>query len=142
LIWAALRGHGVVVVLLAHRIGRHQHLVARHEGVLCDEVGLRLGKRRLGVIERGDVRRRIDLVQALTGLHDRAFGELAAQHDAVDPCAHLRNEEGVGAARQFADDRHTARLDRDDTHFGSLRRRRRLLLPARCEHYGSRREAD
>jgi hypothetical protein len=40
---------------------------------------------------------------ALTWL---TFREFAAQHDAVDPCAHLRDEEGTGAAGQFGDDGH------------------------------------
>ena len=106
------------------------------------EVGLRLRERCLRVIQRGDVRRRIDLVQTLAGLDLAAFGEFAAQHDAVDPRTHLRDEEGTGAAGQFGDDGHGRRLDGDDADFGRLLRRGRLFWSARCQQYGSRRGTD
>lgn len=124
-----LRGHRIVVLLLADRVRGDEHLVARDERVLRREVRLRLRERRLRAVQLRDIGCRIDLVQALAGLDVAAFGELAPQHDAVDPCAHLRDQIGARTARQFGDDRHGLRLDGDDADFGRLRGRSRFFFP-------------
>ena len=129
--WPSSR-HGVVVVLLADRVRRDEDLVARGQGVLRGHVGLRLRERCLGRIQCRDVRRRIDLVEPLARLHFRAFCEFTTQHDAVDPCTNLRDEECARAARQFADDRNGGRLDGDDADFGRLGRRCCWFLSAGC----------
>jgi hypothetical protein len=116
----SLACHRVVVVLLADRVGRNQHLVARDQCVLRGDVRLRLRYRCFRGIQRGDIRRRVDLVQPLTGLDVRAFDEFTPQHDAVDPCAHLRDEERTRTAGQFGRDGNGGGLDGDDADFGRL----------------------
>jgi hypothetical protein len=94
---------------VADRIAADQFGVARGLRGLGGDVGLGPAQRRLGTLQIGGVRHRIDLEQALPGADVGAFAELAPEHQAVDPRAHLRHAHRVHAAGQVDGERHARR---------------------------------
>jgi hypothetical protein len=136
----ALRGDGVVVLLLADTVAADEDLVALCQcGGRC-EVGLRLLQHRDGAIQSGAIRRRIDLVQPLVRLDVGAFLEFALQHNTVDSGADLRHKVRGRAARQFRGHWHASPIDCNHGDFRWLRSRRGLLrVAATGKHNDSQR---
>ena len=110
---------------LADGLGGDQRLVARQRGLGLREVGFGLGLGGGGAVERGAVRRGVQLVERLAGLDLGAFGEQALLDDAGDAGPHLRGAPGFEAARQLGADRDRLRLRGDHADGG----RRRLAGP-------------
>ncbi len=137
------RGLGVLDVLLADGVnGRQaaQPLGARPGG---REVGLGHRQRRLGLVDRGAVGRRIDLVEQLPGAHIRALLEAALLEQAADLRPDLRDQVGRGAAGQFGGQHHALRSERHGAHLRRAGRRPGgRLAAAGHEHRAEGREAD
>ena len=118
-------GDGVVVILAAHALDRHQILVARHFRRGRHEVGPGLGQCRLGRIVGRLVGGRIDLVQRNAGLDVGAFNKQAFLNQTADLRAHFGHLISGGAARQFGRDLQRFLRHLEYAHF-------RHLLLVRC----------
>ena len=111
----------VFIVLLADGIDLRQLRIATgrglgglQRGAGLGGGGLRLGKGRL-------VRRRVNLIQRLTGLDLGPFDKQALLHNATDLRTDLRNHKGLGAPGQFSGQRLRLRLHGQHRHLGGLR---------------------
>ena len=123
-----VRGHGVVVILLADRIRFDQRLVA-----LCKRLCRSI--RRHGAVVTCLVGRRVDLIELLPCLDILTFDEQPLQNDAVDLWPHVGGTVAVHASGQLGGDRHRLSMHGDDRDFRRWRGRRRSLLPTAREHY-------
>jgi hypothetical protein len=111
-------GLGVVIVLLGHGPGRDQGAVAVGPQLGGGRLGLGLGEGGGGAVDTGLIGGRVDLVERLAGADQRAFLEQAGLHDAADLRAHVRDQEGRGAARQLGGQAHGLRLGDDVADLG------------------------
>jgi hypothetical protein len=90
------RGDGVVVVLAAHALDLRQFRVTRRLGLRGVGGRHRFGERADGLVVRGLVAGRVDLIEHGAGRDQRAFGEKALPDDAFD----LRPDFGDANRRQ------------------------------------------
>lgn len=104
------RGGGVVVVLPADGLDRHQFFVAFGFQARALEVGLGLGQCRHVAVVGGLVGSRIDLVERFARFHVAAFAEPAGLDDAVDLGPDIGHQVGNRAPGQFRVERHALRL--------------------------------
>ena len=114
----AVRRHGVVVFLLADRIGLDQRRVAIGQHLGAEQIGLRLLELGGGLIVGRLVRRRIDLEEQLLLLDVAALLESDLLDDAGHPRADLRIADRIDTAGQLRHDRRALGLDRDDADLG------------------------
>src|SRR5207245_10934307 len=98
----ALRGDGVVVLLLADAIAAQEDLVALRLRVHRGEVRLRLLQHAERAVERGAVGSRIDLVEPLPRRAVAARLAFTLERDAVDARPPLRDQVSGATARQLA----------------------------------------
>ena len=98
----AVRRHGVVVFLLADRVGLDQRRVAIGQHLGAEQIGLRLLELGGGLIVGGLVRRRIDLEEQLLLLDVAALLEGDLLDDASHPCADLRVADRIDTAGSSA----------------------------------------
>ncbi len=123
-----VRGHGIVVILLADRIRFGQRLVAFRE---------RPGGsiRRDGAVVTGLVGRRVDLIELLPCLDVAALDEQPLQNDAVDLRSHVGGTVARHASGKLGGDRHRLSLHGDDRDLRRRRGRRRGLMPTAGEQH-------
>ena len=117
-------GAGIVHVLGRDGILGLQPLIA---------LGLDLGgsQGRLGIVQGGAVRRRIDLVKRIALLDGRAFDKQALQDDARHLGPDFGYGKGAGAAGQLGGEGHRRFLDHRHTHHGRGHLRLRGLAAPR-----------
>ena len=131
-----MRGHGIIVILLADGIRFGQRFVAFRE---CPGGSIR----RNGAVVTGFVGRRINLVELLPCLDIAPLDEEPLQNDAVDLWSHVGGTVARHASGKLGGNQHRLSFYGDHRDFRGWRVRRRGLVPAAGEqHHGQNGRSD
>jgi len=126
-----IRLHSVVEGFLAQRLFLGQRRVTLYVQLGLGELRLVLREFRLGLIQRGLERARINLKQQIALRDLAALRVVLRQQVAGDLRADLRVHVSIQRADPLLEDRHIPRGKRDDLHLRRPRRRRLLLAAPR-----------
>ena len=83
----------------------------------CLQIGFRASQDALGIVERGLIWRRIDLIEHLPLLHIAAFREEPLQHNPAHPRPDFRHSKSRRAPGQIVSQHHRRGRNRQRAHF-------------------------